>query len=85
MLLNKFYDEFRLTYPVDAQPSEFKDIVDNEIKRAIRWTVETINEVVSAFPECSMAQKYIASILEVSCGKDNKHPGPGKGSNSEST
>lgn len=31
------YDEYRKQYPINPEPSEFRDIVESEIKRVIAW------------------------------------------------
>ena len=31
------YDEYRKQYPIDPESSEFRDIVESEIKRVIEW------------------------------------------------
>jgi len=31
------YDEYRQAYPIAAEPSEFRDIIEAEVKRALEW------------------------------------------------
>ena len=31
------YDEYRKEHPVAAEPSEFRDIVEAEVRRALEW------------------------------------------------
>lgn len=31
------YDEYREAHPIAAEPSEFRDIVEAEVKRALEW------------------------------------------------
>ena len=31
------YDEYRKQYPINPEPSEFRDIIESEIKRVIAW------------------------------------------------
>ena len=31
------YDEYRREHPIAAEPSEFRDIVEAEVKRALEW------------------------------------------------
>ena len=31
------YDEYRRQYPINPEPSEYEDIVEAEVKRALEW------------------------------------------------
>ena len=31
------YDEYRKAHPIAAEPSEFRDIIEAEVKRALEW------------------------------------------------
>ena len=31
------YDEYRREHPIAAEPSEFRDIVEAEVRRALEW------------------------------------------------
>ena len=31
------YDEYRREFPIAAEPSEFRDIIEAEVKRALEW------------------------------------------------
>ena len=34
------YDEYRRAYPIAAEPSEFRGIIEAEVKRALEWMME---------------------------------------------
>ena len=31
------YDEYRREFPIAAEPSEFRDIIEAEVRRALEW------------------------------------------------
>jgi hypothetical protein len=33
------YDEYREAHPIAAEPSEFRDIIEAEVKRALEWMI----------------------------------------------
>lgn len=34
------YDEYREEHPINPEPSEFKDIIEAEVKQALEWAYD---------------------------------------------
>ena len=61
------YDEYRKQYPINPEPSEFRDIVEAEVKRVIAW-MEALPWPASVADwteaDYDLAKKLMAPILD---------------------
>ena len=71
------YDEYRREHPINPEPSEFRDIVEAEVRRALEWMRgRKWISAPSSFPEpvpCDQLEygkEYMMTIPIIKCHDD---------------
>ena len=73
------YDEYRKQYPITPEPSEFRDIVESEIQRALAWKgaldKALLHTSVAAWTEVDyeVAKELIAPIFDIITEYESLH------------
>ena len=77
------YDEYRRQYPINPEPSEFRDIVESEVRRALAWRENLVDVKKWTEADYERAKELMAPLFDMIAEYESLHYSVAKPSKEE--